>query len=80
VEHDPIKKEHPETEEYAPGTVYLRQLQSGFSEHYGELKILHGPTGRMEGVEVRQEGTLVVIPWENVAYVEYNLEGIPEDE
>jgi hypothetical protein len=62
-------------EEYAPGTVYLRQLQSGFSEHYGELKIIYSAMGKMEAVEVRQEGVLVVIPWENVAYVEYNLEG-----
>ena len=64
-----------EYEEYAPGTVYLRQLQSGFSEHYGEVKILHSAMGRMEAVEVRQESVLVVIPWENVAYVEYSLEG-----
>lgn len=74
-----MMREPMESEDYAPGTVYLRQLQSGFSEHYGEVKILHGPTGRMEGVEVRQEATLVVIPWENVAYVEYNLEGTPEE-
>ena len=62
-------------EEFAPGTVYLRQLQSGFSDHYGEVKILHSAMGRMDAVEVRQEGVLVVIPWENVAYIEYNLEG-----
>jgi hypothetical protein len=61
-------------EEYAPGTVYLRQLQSGYAEHYGEVKIIHNAMGRMDAVEVRQEGILVVIPWENVAYVEYNLE------
>lgn len=65
-------------EEYAPGTVYLRQIQSGFAEHYGEVKVLHNPTGRAEAVEVRQESAVVVIPWENVAYVEYNLEGNPE--
>jgi hypothetical protein len=63
-----------EYQEFAPGTVYLRQLQSGFSEHYGEVKILHSAMGRMEAVEVRQEGVVVVIPWENVAYVDYNLE------
>jgi hypothetical protein len=63
-----------EYEEQAPGTVYLRQLQSGFSEHYGELKMLHGAMGRMEAVEVRQEGIVVVIPWENVAYVEYSMD------
>lgn len=75
-----MRREPPAEEgEYAPGTVYLRQLQSGFSEHYGELKMLHSATGRVEGVEVRQEGTIVVIPWENVAYVEYNLEGNPEE-
>ncbi|MBW3623940.1 MAG: hypothetical protein KY468_11085 [Armatimonadetes bacterium] len=64
-----------EYEEFAPGTVFLRQLQSGFSEHYGEVKILHNAMGRLEAVEVRQESIVVVIPWENVAYVEYNLEG-----
>ncbi len=63
-----------ELEEYAPGTVYLRQLQSGFSEHYGEVKVLHSAMGRMEAVEVRQEAVLVVIPWENIAYLEYSLE------
>jgi hypothetical protein len=62
-------------EEYAPATVYLRQLQSGFSEHYGEVKIVHNAMGRMEAVEVRQESILVLIPWENIAYLEYNLEG-----
>lgn len=67
-----------EYEEYAPGTVYLRQLQSGFSEHYGEVKILHSAMGRMEAVEIRQESVVVIIPWENVAYVEYNLDGQPE--
>ena len=61
--------------EYAPATVYLRQLQSGFSEHYGEVKILHSAMGRMEAVEIRQESVLVVIPWENIAYIEYSLEG-----
>jgi hypothetical protein len=65
-------------EEHAPGTVYLRQLQSGFAEHYGEVKILHNTMGRTEAVEVRQESVLVVIPWENVAYLEYNLEGTLE--
>jgi hypothetical protein len=64
-----------ELEKYAPATVYLRQLQSGFSEHYGEVKILHSAMGRMEAVEVRQDNTVLVIPWENVAYVEYSLEG-----
>jgi hypothetical protein len=64
-----------EFEEYAPGTVYLRQLQSGFSEHYGEVKILQAAMGRMEAVEVRQENAVLVIPWDNVAYVEYSLEG-----
>ena len=66
MDSENLKKEPVEYEEYAPGTVYLRALQSGFSEHYGELKILHGPTGRMEGVEVRQENTLVVIPMSEV--------------
>ncbi|MGQ9525384.1 MAG: hypothetical protein ACUVTZ_11180 [Armatimonadota bacterium] len=63
-----------EYESYAPGTVYLRQLQSGFSEHYGEVKILQAAMGRMEAVEVRQENAVLVIPWDNVAYIEYNLE------
>ena len=62
-------------EQFASATVYLRQLQSGFSEHYGEVKILHSAMGRMEAVEIRQESLVVVIPWENVGYIEYNLEG-----
>ena len=39
------------------------------------MKILHSAMGRMDAVEVRQDNVVVVIPWENVAYVEYNLEG-----
>ncbi|MGC8834217.1 MAG: hypothetical protein ACP5R4_09205 [Armatimonadota bacterium] len=68
-----------EYESYAPATVYLRQLQSGFSEHYGEVRILHAEMGRMEAVEVRQENAVLVIPWDNVAYIEYSLESSIEE-